>query len=75
MAKHSITVRVEPELVRWFREETHLPLGQAVNEALRLLQIRLQSEHLQRQIDRELAEAEALVSPDDLAYWEQLSDD
>ena len=43
MAKQSITVRVEPELVRWFREETHLPLGQAVNEALRLLQIRLQS--------------------------------
>ncbi len=74
MAKQSITVRVEPELVRWFREETRLPLGQAVNEALRLLQVRMQTEQLQRQIDRELAEGEALVSPDDLAYWQRLSD-
>ncbi|MCS5690826.1 hypothetical protein NZK33_02360 [Cyanobium sp. FGCU-6] len=74
MAKQSITVRVEPELIRWFREETHLPLGQAVNEALRLLQGRLLSEQLQKQIDRELAEGEALVSPDDLSYWERLGD-
>ncbi|MCS5700297.1 hypothetical protein NZK32_14750 [Cyanobium sp. FGCU-52] len=74
MAQQSITVRVEPELVRWFREETHLPLSQAVNEALRLLQARLQTAQLQRQIDRELAEGEALVSPDELAYWQRLSD-
>jgi len=35
MAKQSVTVRVEPELVRWFREEAHIPLGDAVNEAQR----------------------------------------
>ena len=35
MAKQSVTVGVEPELVRWFRDEAHIPLGEAVNEALR----------------------------------------
>jgi hypothetical protein len=31
MARQSVTVGVEPELLRWFRDEAHLPLGQAVN--------------------------------------------
>ena len=44
MAKQSITVRVEPELVQWFRTEAAMPLGVAVNEGLRLLQHRLQAE-------------------------------
>ena len=35
MAKQSVTVRLEPELVRWFRAEAHIPLGEAVIEALR----------------------------------------
>ena len=74
MAKQSVTVRVEPELVRWFREEAHIPLGEAVNEALRGLQQRLLSEQLQQRVDRELAEGEALVSEADLSYWDQLSD-
>jgi len=74
VAKQSVTVRVEPELVRWFREEAHIPLGEAVNEALRGLQQRLLSEQLQQRIDRELAEGEALVSQADLSYWDQLSD-
>lgn len=74
MAKQSVTVRVEPELVRWFREEAHIPLGEAVNEALRGLQQRLLTEQLQQRIDRELAEGEALVSEADRNYWDQLSD-
>ena len=40
MTKQRVTVRVEPELVRWFREEAHIPQG----EALRGLQQRLLSE-------------------------------
>lgn len=75
MAKQSVTVRVEPDLVRWFREEARMPLGEAVNQALRELQQRLLSEQLQQQIDRNLAEGEALVSDADLAYWAELSDD
>ena len=47
MAKQSVTVRVEPELVRWFREEAQIPLGEAVNEALRELQQRLLNDQLQ----------------------------
>ena len=74
MAKQSVTVRVEPELVRWFREEAQIPLGEAVNEALRGLQQRLLSEQLQQRVDRELAEGEALVSEADLHYWDRLSD-
>lgn len=74
MAKQSVTVRVEPELVRWFREEAHMPLGEAVNAALRGLQHQLQSEQLQQRIDHELAEGEALVSPADRDYWDRLSD-
>ena len=74
MAKQSVTVRVEPELVRWFREEAHIPLGEAVNEALRELQQRLLSEQLQQRVNRELSEGEALVSEADLSYWHQLSD-
>ena len=74
MAKQSVTVRVEPELVRWFREEAHIPLGEAVNEALRELQQRLLSEQLQQRVNRELSEGEALVSEGDLSYWHQLSD-
>ncbi len=34
MTKQSVTVRVEPELVRWLREEAHIPLGKALNKAL-----------------------------------------
>ena len=74
MAKQSVTVRLEPELVRWFREDAQIPLGEAVNEALRALQQRLLSEQLQQRIDRELAQGEALVSESDLHYWDQLSD-
>ena len=74
MAKQSVTVRVEPELVRWFREEAQIPLGEAVNEALRGLQQRLLNDQLQHRVDRELAEGEALVSKEDLSYWNQLSD-
>ena len=74
MAKQSVTVRVEPELVRWFREEAHIPLGEAVNEALRGLQQRLLNEQLQQRVDRELSEGEALVSEADLRYWDRLSD-
>ena len=74
VAKQSVTVRVEPELVRWFREEAQIPLGEAVNEALRGLQQRLLNDQLQQRIDRELAEGEALVSKEDLSYWNQLSD-
>ena len=74
MAKQSVTVRVEPELVRWFREEAQIPLGGAVNEALRELQQRLLNDQLQQRVDRELAEGEALVSKEDLSYWNQLSD-
>ena len=74
MAKQSVTVRVEPELVRWFREEAQIPLGEAVNEALRELQQRLLNDQLQRRVDRDLAEGEALVSKEDLSYWNQLSD-
>ena len=74
MTKQSVTVRVEPELVRWFREEAHIPLGKAVNEALRGLQQRLLSEQLQQRIDRELAEGEALVSASERDYWSGLSD-
>ena len=74
MAKQSVTVRVEPELVRWFREEAQIPLGEAVNEALRGLQQRLLNDQLQQRIDRELTEGEALVSKEDLSYWNQLSD-
>ena len=74
MAKQSVTVRVEPELVRWFREEAQIPLGEAVNEALRGLQQRLLNDQLQQRVDRELAEGEALVSKEDLSYWNQLSD-
>ena len=75
MAKQSVTVRVEPDLVRWFREEARMPLGEAVNEALRGLQQRLLSDQLKQQVDRELVEGEALVSKADLAYWSDLSDD
>ena len=74
MAKQSVTVRLEPELVRWFREEAQIPLGEAVNEALRELQQRLLNDQLQQRVDRELAEGEALVSKEDLSYWNQLSD-
>ena len=74
MAKQSVTVRVEPELVRWFREEAQIPLGEAVNEALRELQQRLLNDQPQQRVDRELAEGEALVSKEDLSYWNQLSD-
>ena len=74
MAKQSVTVRVEPELVRWFREEAQIPLGEAVNESLRELQQRLLNDQLQQRVDRELAEGEALVSKEDLSYWNQLSD-
>ena len=74
MAKQSVTVRVEPELVRWFREEAQIPLGEAVNEALRELQQRLLNDQLQQRVDRELAEGEALVSKEDVSYWNQLSD-
>jgi hypothetical protein len=69
MAKQSVTVRVEPDLVRWFREEARMPLGAAVNQALKGLQARLLLEQLQQQVDRELAEGEAHVSEADLAYW------
>ena len=70
-----MTVRVEPELVRWFREEAHIPLGEAVvNEALRGLRQRLLTEQLLQRVDRELAEGDALVSEADLSYWDQLSD-
>ena len=57
-----------------FREEAQIPLGEAVNEALRGLQQRLLNDQLQQRIDRELAEGEALVSKEDLSYWNQLSD-
>jgi hypothetical protein len=69
MAKQSVTVRVEPELLRWFRDEAQLPLGQAVNEGLKQLQLHLLSEQLNARIDRELCEGEALVSADELAAW------
>jgi len=65
---------VRVEQLRWFREEAHIPLGQAVNEALRGLQQRLLNDRLQQRVDRELAEGEALVSEADLRYWERLSD-
>ena len=74
MAKQSVTVRVEPELVRLFREEAKIPLGDAVHEALRGLQQWLLNQQLQQRVDRELAEGEALVSEADLHYWDQLSD-
>ena len=74
VAKQSVTVRVEPELVRWFRDEAQLPLGQAVNEGLRQLQLHLLSEQLNARIDRELREGEALVSPDELAAWTSNND-
>ncbi len=69
MAKQSITVRVEPELVRWFRDEAQFPLGQAVNEGLRQLQLKLLVEQLNARVDRELREGEALVSQDELDAW------
>ena len=46
------------EQVRWFREEAHIPLGEAVNEALRGLQQRLLSEQLQQRVDREGGDGE-----------------
>ncbi|QVV67255.1 hypothetical protein [Synechococcus sp. LA31] len=67
-------VHVEAALVRWFREEAHIPLGEAMNEALRILQQRLLSEQLQQRIVRELAEGVALVSQADLSHWDQLSE-
>jgi hypothetical protein len=54
-----------------------LPLGQAVNEALRRLQRQLlcERQQLQRRIDRELAAGEELVSQANLSGWTDLSDD
>jgi hypothetical protein len=75
MAKQNVTVRVEPDLVRWFRDEARMPLGEAVNQALKSLRQRLLSEQLEQRIDQDLAEGEALVSSADLAYWAELSDD
>lgn len=69
MAKQSVTVRVEPELLRWFRDEAQLPLGHAMNEGLRQLQRNFQSARLQERIDRELREREALVNPEELEAW------
>ena len=74
MAKQSITVRVEPGLVQWFRTEAAMPLGVAVNEALRLLQHRLQAEQLQQRIDQELIAGESHVSAADKAYWATLAE-
>lgn len=69
MAKQSVTVRLEPELLRWFRDEAQLPLGQAVNEGLRQLQLKLLTERLNARVDRELSEGESLVSQDELDAW------
>lgn len=69
MAKQSVTVRLEPELLRWFRDEAQLPLGQAVNEGLRQLQLKLLTEGLNALVDRELREGESLVSQDELDAW------
>ena len=74
MAKQSVTVRVEPELVRWFRDEAQLPLGQAVNEGLRQLQLTMLSDRLNAQIDLELREGEALVSENELTAWSDVDD-
>ena len=54
-----------------------LPLGHAVNEALRRLQRQLlcERQQLQRRIDRELAAGEELVSQANLSGWTDLSDD
>ncbi|MBD1194195.1 hypothetical protein [Vulcanococcus sp. Clear-D1] len=54
-----------------------LPLGQAVNEALRRLQRQLlcERQQLQQRIDRELAAGEELVSQANLSCWTDLSDD
>lgn len=67
--KQSVTVRVEPELLRWFRDEAQLPMGQAVNEGLRQLQRNLQASRLQERIERRLREGEALVSLEELEAW------
>ena len=56
------------------RKDKDLYSTQAVNEALRELQQRLLNDQLQHRVDRELAEGEALVSKEDLSYWNQLSD-
>jgi hypothetical protein len=48
-------------LVRWFREEAPIPLGKAVNEALRGLQQRLLGE-------------QTLVSASERDDWSGLSD-
>ena len=69
MAKQSVTVRLEPELLRWFRDEAQLPLGQAVNEGLRQLQLKLLTERLNARVDRELRDGESLVSQDELDAW------
>ena len=69
MAKQSVTVRLEPELLRWFRDEAQLPLGQAVNEGLRQLQLKLVTERLNARVDRELREGESLVSQGELDAW------
>ena len=69
MAKQSVTVRLEPELLRWFRDEAQLPLGQAVNEGLRQLQLKLLTDRLNARVDRELRDGESLVSQDELDAW------
>jgi hypothetical protein len=61
MTKQSVTVRVEPELVGRFREEAPIPLGKAVNEALRGLRQRLLGE-------------QTLVSASERDDWSGLSD-
>ena len=54
MAKQSVTVRREPELLRWSQEEAQILLGDAVNEALRGLQHQLlnEREQLHLRVDR-----------------------
>lgn len=69
MARQSVAARVEPELVRWFRDGAQLPLGQTVNHGVRQLQQTLLSDRLNARIDLELREGEALVSPEELRAW------
>ena len=54
-----------------------LPLGQAVNEALKRLQPQLlcKRQQLQRRIDGELAAGDELMSQANLSCWADLSDD
>lgn len=69
MTQQNVTVRIEPELVDWFRTEAGMSLSETVTQGLEELRQR----QLSAQIQRELEETEALVSQQDKDYWADLA--